>query len=45
MLCSLSFLGLVIGVGRRVVGGVCGVRIVARSTCLMRSGCFSWMLR
>ena len=33
------------GVGRRVVGGVCGVRIVVRSTCLMRSGCFSWMLR
>nr|DAT38719.1 MAG TPA: hypothetical protein [Caudoviricetes sp.] len=36
---------VVSGAGRRVVGGVCGVRIVARSTCLMRSGCFSWMLR
>nr|DAN83293.1 MAG TPA: hypothetical protein [Caudoviricetes sp.] len=33
------------GVRRRVVGGVCGVRIRVPGLCLMRSGCFSWMLR
>ena len=36
---------LAVGGNGRLASGVCGVRIAAHRTCLMRSGCFCWMLR